>query len=113
MYRSYTKLGGPVAPCTHGVQPLDRSSKLTRPWRTICSEGNFCTAPQVGRLTVAIGLNTQAVPNCEVLLLLVHQVYDIYNTQAYSLGRGEQSTVNGIFIHLLYGSVRLSQIRLL
>ena len=63
---------------------------------------------EVGRLTVVIGLNTQAVPNWEVPLLLVHQVYDQYTTQACSLGHGEQSAVNGIFVHLLYGSVQLS-----
>ena len=53
VYRSYTKLGGPVTPCTPGVRPLDRSSKITRPCRTTCSKRHFrtpavriCTAPQ-------------------------------------------------------------------
>ena len=53
VYRSSTKLGVPVAPCTPGVRPLHRSSKFTRPWRTICSKLHFrtpavwiCTPPR-------------------------------------------------------------------
>ena len=49
----YTKLGGPVVPCTPGVQLPDHSRMFTRRWRTICSEQHFrkpavriCRAPQ-------------------------------------------------------------------
>ena len=41
----YTKLGGPVVPCTPGVRLRDRSRMLNRRWRTICSECHFRTPP--------------------------------------------------------------------
>ena len=43
VYRSCTKLGGPVTACTPGVRPLDRSSMFTRPWRTTCCKRHFRT----------------------------------------------------------------------
>ena len=39
----YTKLGGPVVPCTPGVQLPDRPRMLTRRWKPICSERHFRT----------------------------------------------------------------------
>ena len=59
---SCTKLGGPVAPCTKGVRPPDRSRMFTRRWRTICSERNIrtpavriCTAPRSRTPTTQLG----------------------------------------------------------
>ena len=67
---------------------------------------------EVERLTVALGGVYTSYTKLEVLLLLVHQLYDHYTTQACSLGRSEQSAVNDVFVQLLYGSVRLPQIGL-
>ena len=43
VYRSCTKVGGPISLCTPGVRPLGRSSMFTRSWRNICSEWHFRT----------------------------------------------------------------------
>ena len=58
----YTKLGGPVVPCTPGVRLPDRSRMFTRPWQTICSERCFrtppvriCTAPRSRTETAHLG----------------------------------------------------------
>ena len=88
VYTNCTKLRGPIAPCTPGVRKLDSSSMFTRLWRTICNERHFCT-PAVRICTTlrsrtsysVLAVCTQAVPNCEVLLLPVHQVYDHYTSQ--------------------------------
>ena len=49
---SCTKLEGPVAPCTTGVQLPDCSQMFTRPWQTNCSKRHYrtpavriCTTP--------------------------------------------------------------------
>ena len=60
--RKYTKLGGPVVPCTPGVRIPDRLRMFTRPWQTICSERHFrtppvriCTAPRSRTRTAQLG----------------------------------------------------------
>ena len=62
VYTTCTKLGGPVVPCTTGVQVPDRSRMFTRPWQTICSESDFrtlpvqiCTAPRSLTRTAQLG----------------------------------------------------------
>ena len=68
-YASCTKLGGPVAPCTPGVRPLDHSSMFNRSWRTICSERHFRT-PTV---RICTALRSRTPYSC--IRLCVHKLY--------------------------------------
>ena len=77
---------------------------------TCCTD--LYSFPKSDALQLQWAVCTQAVPNCEILLLLVHQLYDHYTTQSCSLGRGEQSAINRIFVHLLYESVQFPKVGL-
>ena len=119
VYTTCTKLGAPIGPCTTNVRLPDRSRMFTRPCQTICSERHFQTAPV--RICAATRNGTQTAQLGSVCtnykklvgpLYLVHQVYDSKTTHGCSPVHGKQSTVKAIFVHLLYGFVRLPEMGL-
>ena len=54
-------------------------------------------------------MSIQSVPNWDGPLYIVHQLYDSKTAHGCSPGC-EQSAVNDIFVHLLYGFVRLPEV---
>ena len=72
----------------------------------------FVLLPEVRPEQLYLAVCVQTIANWEGPLCLVHQVYIFEITDRSSLGCGEQSAAKGIFIHLLYGSVRLPEVGL-
>ena len=117
VYTSYTKLEGPVAPYTPGVRPLHHTKMFTMQWRKLCREQHLCTST-VYICTAASSRFRTAFVGCVYTSLskLPSPVAACtpgirpLDPQACSLGCGDKSAVNGIFVHLLYGSVQLSKV---
>ena len=116
VYRTCTKLGGPVVPYTTSVRLPDRSRMFTRPWHTICSERHFCTAP----VRICTGPRSRtgtthlgyAYTTCTKLggpvepCITDVQLQD--RSRMFTRPYGKQRVAKGIFVQILYGFVRLS-----
>ena len=63
VYTNCTKLGGPVAPCTPGVQLMEPKWQVTMLWGTICSEWHF-RIPAVRMCTTSSTRSRIAVVGC-------------------------------------------------
>ena len=66
--------------------------------------------PEVVREQCTYAVCTQIMPTWEVPSRIVHQVYDYETAHRSSTHRGQQSSVNGIFVHLLYRSVQFTEV---
>ena len=91
---------------------------FTRRWSTLCSEWHFrtplvqiSTAPQSRTETVQLGYVYTIYTKLGGPVENLQQVYGSKTAHGSSPGHVKQSAVKGIFVQLLYGFVRLPEVR--
>ena len=117
LYTTCTKLGDPVVLCTPDVRLRDHSRKFTRLWQTICSERHFrtspvriCTAPRSRTRTAQIVCVCTNYTKLGGPVVPCTPGIRLPDRHGCSPGHGKISVAKGIFVHFLYGYVRLHEV---